>query len=252
MDTDLSREDMSLQGGKDRLDVVLPVYNEAGSIEQVIREIYAELSPRFEMRLIICEDGSSDGTKEILIKLSKSYPIRLIMSPERKNYSRAVTDGIMAAEAPYILILDADGQCDPKDFWNFWPCIDRYDLVIGWRIKRSDSTLRLLMSRSFKALYDSLFHVPIHDPSCPYVLTTKRVTAVLSAHLGLLRWGFWWEFIARAYRHGFSIHEVPVNYCNRISGDTRVFSLRKIPFIAVTHVLGLLKIWYETRASKSA
>lgn len=235
---------------KDRLDVILPVYNEAGSIEGVIKEIYEELALRLETRLVICEDGSNDGTKEILIKLSKIYPMRLIMGDERKGYARAVIDGMTAAEAPYILILDSDGQCDPKDFWRLWPWVDKHDIIIGWRVKRSDSPLRLFMSRSFKVIHDLLFHVPVHDPSCPYVLTTQRVIRKLTPHFGLLAAGFWWEFTARAHCQGFSIREVPINYRNRLSGNTRVYKLAKIPGIATTHVLGLFKIWYETRSSK--
>ena len=232
--------------------MILPAYNEVESIEGVIKEIYEELTLRIEARLVICEDGSRDGTKEVLKRLSEIYPTCIIMSEERKGYAQAIIDGIMATEAPYLLFFDTDGQYDPKDFWSFWSWIDRYDIVIGWRIDRSDSPLRLLMSRSFKFVHDALFHVPVHDPSCPYVLTTKGVADRLKPHMGLLGSGFWWEFIARAHRSGLSIREVPVHCRSRISGSSRVFELRRIPTIAVTHVLGLFRIWYETRASKSA
>jgi len=104
---------------KPELEVLLPVHNEADSIEGTVRELYDKLSPQVLLRFLICEDGSVDNTKEILCRLSEAIPMRLILSKERKGYSRAVKDGMTALEAPYLLCLDSDGQCDPKDFAKF-------------------------------------------------------------------------------------------------------------------------------------
>src|SRR5690242_6693846 len=100
-----------------QVEVFLPVYNEAESIEGTIREIYDELSQRVSLDVIICEDGSKDGTKEILRNLSKELPLRLDLNDGRRGYSRAVRDGMQMLDAEYLLCLDSDGQCDPKDFW---------------------------------------------------------------------------------------------------------------------------------------
>ena len=102
------------------LELLLPVHNEADSIENTVREMYAQLSPQVALRFLICEDGSRDNTKEILRNLAESLPMKLILSDARKGYSRAVKDGMKALEAPYLLCLDSDGQCDPKDFAKFW------------------------------------------------------------------------------------------------------------------------------------
>lgn len=112
------------------VEVLLPVHNEAETIEGTIREIYDELSRTVRMRFIICEDGSSDATKEILNSLCTRFPMKLMLSESRKGYSRAVRDGMKALDAPYLLCLDSDGQCDPKDFWKPWEvrrfrCADR-------------------------------------------------------------------------------------------------------------------------------
>ena len=76
------------------VEVLLPVHNEAESIEATIREIYEEFSPRVNVGFIICEDGSRDNTKEILRKLAAELPLRLNLSDERKGYSRAVREGM--------------------------------------------------------------------------------------------------------------------------------------------------------------
>src|ERR1700730_15632138 len=102
------------------VEVLLPVHNEAGSIEGTLREIYGELSRKVTIGFIVCEDGSEDNTQEILRRLAKDLPMRLNLSEGRKGYSRAVCEGMQMLESDYLLCLDSDGQCDPKDFWAFW------------------------------------------------------------------------------------------------------------------------------------
>ena len=118
------------------LEIFLPVHNEAESIEATIREIYNELSKKLSVGFIICEDGSRDNSKEILRTLAKELPLRLNLSDERRGYSRAVQDGIAMTESEFLLCLDSDGQCDPKDFWQFWEARNSADLTMGWRVNR--------------------------------------------------------------------------------------------------------------------
>jgi glycosyltransferase involved in cell wall biosynthesis len=73
---------VSVQTSKPELEVLLPVHNEADSIEATVREIYEVLSLQVSLRFIICEDGSVDDTKDILRELSKSLPMNLILSEE--------------------------------------------------------------------------------------------------------------------------------------------------------------------------
>ena len=152
-----------------------------------------------------------------------------------------------ALEAPYLLCLDSDGQCDPKDFAKFWRARTSSDLVLGWRVNRADTRLRKLMSRTFYKIYQSLYGVPVHDPSCPYVVVSKKVVDQLVAELGAMQQGFWWEFVARVHRRGFSMQELPVNHRLRSAGTTQVYKLRKLPGIGWRHFLALFKIWSQTR-----
>jgi glycosyltransferase involved in cell wall biosynthesis len=230
-----------------QLEILLPVHNEGDSIETVLRDIYAEISPRVPMRFIVCEDGSADNTKEVLTRLARELPMKLLLATERKGYSRAVRDGMQAMSAPYLLCLDSDGQCDPKDFWQFWDRRAASDVVLGRRVQRADPTWRRLCSRAFYLLYQALYHVPVHDPSCPYMLARQSVIAQLAPELGAMQQGFWWEFIARAQRRGFSIQELPVRHRQRFAGNTQVYKLRKVPGIGFRHVTALFTIWRQTR-----
>lgn len=89
-------------------------------------------------------------------------------------------------EADYVLCLDSDGQCDPKDFAKFWQNRDRTDIVIGWRVHRADSLLRRTFSRFFYLLYQVVFRTPVHDPSCPFVLFPREVAHRLGADLPIV------------------------------------------------------------------
>lgn len=227
------------------LEVLLPVHNEAESIERTLDEIYQAISPVANMRFIISEDGSRDGTSQILENLATRYPMKLITGPERKGYSRAVIDGLQVLEAPYVLCLDSDGQCDPADFAKFWSRCVRADVLIGWRVDRQDTRLRKFLSGMFKLYYRRLFGIPIHDPSCPFVLAPRRIVKQLIPQLGVLSQGFWWEFVARVWSHGYSIEELPITHRPRAAGQTQVYRLRKLPGIGWTHVTGLMYIWQD-------
>ena len=229
------------------VEVLLPVHNEGQSIEATIREIFEELSSRIDVGFIICEDGSRDNTKDVLTRLAKELPLRLNLTGERRGYSRAVRDGMHMLHADYLLCLDSDGQCDARDFQKFWDARKRCDVVLGWRVNRADTFVRRAFSRFFYLLYQLVLHVPVHDPSCPYVLIPRRVALQLVDHLGAMQQGFWWEFVARVHRGGYRIAELPVNHRLRSAGETQVYRWSRMPGIFIRHVLAIFRIWRETR-----
>jgi dolichol-phosphate mannosyltransferase len=233
------------------LEVLLPVHNEAESIENTIREIYLAVSQQASVRFIICEDGSADDTKAVLTRLAETLPLKLVMSDERKGYSRAVKDGMNLVEAEYLLCLDSDGQCDPNDFTKFWQARNRQDVAIGWRVNRSDNLLRRSLSRTFYLVYQAFYRVPVHDPSCPFVLAKRSVIQSVLPGLGEMKEGFWWEFVARVHRQGFSIKEFPVNHRRRAAGQTQVYRLRRMPGIGLRHFAALFTIWNQSRRKSS-
>jgi len=167
------------------LELIMPVCNEASSIYETLEEWYNELSYRINFRFAISEDGSKDNTKEVLQEAAKTLPILMDLADKRRGYGNAVLAAMHLTEAPFVLAVDSDGQCDPKDFWPFWEARENYDVVIGWRINRMDSFYRMVMSYAFKMMYRILFQVHLHDPSCPYVLVHRHVLDRLTPELGL-------------------------------------------------------------------
>jgi dolichol-phosphate mannosyltransferase len=228
------------------VEVLLPVHNEGASIEETLRGMQGELSGWAKVGFIVCEDGSKDNSKEVLRRLAAEMPLRLNLSDARKGYSKAMREGMMMVEADYLLCLDSDGQCDPKDFPKFWNHRESADVMIGWRQKRADTLMRRAFSRFFYLIYQAAFRTPVHDPSCPYVLFRREVAHQLAQDLGEMQEGFWWEFVACAHRRGYRIVEFPVNHQLRSAGKTQVYKWRKMPGIFFRHVAAIGKIRRKT------
>lgn len=145
-------------------------------------------------------------------------------------------------ESEFLLCLDSDGQCDPKDFWQFWEARNTADLVIGRRVNRQDNFTRKLFSRFFYIIYQFVFHTPSGDPSCPYLLMSSHLVRRIYPQMGAMEQGCWWEFVARVHGNGFSIRELPVNHRLRAAGVTQVYRWKKMPGIFVRHVAALFEI----------
>jgi len=181
-------------------------------------------------------------------KVAETIPVKLISEPIRKGYSRAVIDGFRATEAPLVGFIDSDGQCDPEDLPKLMALMPDHDMVIGYRNPRSDHWIRLAMSGAFKVVYKTLFDIPFKDPSCPYlVIKRDALMTILGGNVGILKQGFWWEFLARAVAARLSIAEVPVRHRVRASGTTQVYKPTKVPRIAAEHLVGLLKLRDELK-----
>jgi len=237
----------------DTIDIVLPVHNEGASIGQTLREFHkvVMIEGGQPVRFVICEDGSSDDTVPVLQKLSEELPIKLISDPVRKGYSRAVIDGFRGTTSEWVGFIDSDGQCDPADLLKLEKLRPGYDLVMGWRNPRQDAWIRKTMSGAFKMVYLMLFRVKMRDPSCPYLLISRKgLEKILAGNVGILKQGFWWEFLARAVAANLKIVEHPVKHRVRAAGETVVYRPLKVPRIAAEHLIGLFRLRRELDASR--
>ena len=232
-----------------QVDLVIPVHNEAESITATLREFH-EVTEKagVPIRFVVCEDGSSDGTADVVAKLEGELPLQLVTSSERKGYSRAVLDGLAEAKAEYVGFMDGDGQYDPADFVTLYEHRDDADVVIGYRNPRKDHPVRKAMSGAFRLVYERLFPVRLSDPSSPFGIAKREpLQAALPASAGVLPQGFWWEFYARVEASGLSLKEMPVTHRVRAAGETQVYRPTKVPGIASVHLRGLVSLRRELR-----
>jgi len=229
----------------EKIQIVTPVYNEEKNIYATIKNFFTEYqNSNFEISFIISEDGSTDNSINIINKLKETYNIKLLSSPERKNYTDAVLIGLRETTSKIISFVDSDGQYDPKDLKRLYKNLEPGKIVIGYRYPRVDNIFRLFISGSFKKLYEVLLKIKLNDPSCGYFMAYRKdIESIINKDaVGLIKEGFWWEFYAWCTKRNLDIVEIPIKHFNRKYDNTVVFKLRKIPGIAYRNIIGLFKL----------
>jgi glycosyltransferase involved in cell wall biosynthesis len=223
--------------------VLMPVHNEADIIENVVLEFYETVGRRIPVEIVLSEDGSVDGTKDVIMKLSKKVPLEAVLSPSRKGYAGGIKDGLKLVRAEYVLITDSDGQHTAEDFWRLWSLREKYDIVSGWRVERADSFYRRVISKTFQLMAKMFLNTPsLRDVTAPYKLMRTEVARSIAEECKYMRESFWTEFTIRACSMGASICEVPVAHRKRNNGATNVYKPYKMPKIVFSQFRALVKL----------
>lgn len=212
------RESPSCPTGVLDLSVVVPVYDEAESLPELYRELsetLGELPLRSE--IIFVDDGSTDGSNEILRSLH-AIDRRVQVIELRRNFgkSAALAAGFRVARGNFIVTLDADLQDDPREIPRLLQELARADLVSGWKSPRRDPWTKRLPSLVFNATVRFLTGVRLHDVNCG--LKAYRAEVVREIPL----YGELHRFIPiLAHARGFRVVEVAVAHRPRRYGRSK-------------------------------
>lgn len=230
---------------KSSVSIVLPVHNEKDVIEEVIAAIYKNVYSKLDdAEFIVAEDGSTDGTKEVLERLAGKYPIRLVIGGQRKGYSRAVKDALSLATKDIVFFLDSDGQHKESDFWKLLPFIEDFDVVSGYKYPRLDTPLRLFISRVMNALIFFMFGCFFRDINSGFKLFRKPALAeLLSKYEGLDFISA--ELLIKAVLLKMKTAEVPVLHYERKFGESRGLPASNLPQKISKLLLDLTRIWFR-------
>ncbi len=225
------------------ISVVLPVFNEKKSLFYVIDTWHKFfVNQNINHEFVVCEDGSTDGTKQLIKEIKSKYPISDQSSKKRLGYGGGVTRGILASKYDYILCIDSDGQCMPDSFMEFYNCNENADIIIGNRNPRKDPKLRIIYSKLLKIFHDILFNSNISDPSCPYILAKKQVYLELLPKLSYVKEAYWWGFVGAAIMSKKKVIELNIKHFERYDGSSVVYKFSKMPSIIMRNLLGLVKL----------
>jgi glycosyltransferase involved in cell wall biosynthesis len=202
-----------------KLSVIIPVYNEVESIDEMHAALRGALST-FDHELILVDDGSTDGTLERLEALADKDREHTVVIEFRRNFGQtaAIAAGIDHATGDVIVLIDADLQEDPADIPMLVAKIEEgYDVVSGWRRERKDAFLtRTLPSRIANALISAVTGVALHDYGCTLKAYRREVLQ------GFRLYGEMHRFIpAYAGGVGARIIEVPVTHRPRLRGKAK-------------------------------
>lgn len=198
--------------------IVVPLKNE----EENIVELICEIEPVMEglgqpWELICVDDGSTDGTLEVLKKLkaSKEY-LRILAFNENYGQTSGFDAGFKAARGKFVITLDGDRQNDPQDIPKLITYSAHYDLVAGWRAERKDPLSKKITSKLANFIRSRLCADGIHDTGCSLKLYRKSALDQIKLYHGMHR------FLPALFKiEGFKIIEVPVNHRERVKGKTK-------------------------------
>lgn len=228
------------------ISVVVPVYNEVGGIENVVRSLHDKVLSKVPgSELIVAEDGSADGTKEVLSRLQAELGFTLISGPARKGYTRAVKDALLLPKRDIIFFSDSDGQHDPEDFFKLYPHIGDNDIVIGRKCPRRDPLHRRILSYGYNKAIGLLFGLWLRDIDSGFRLLRRSVVEEILPQTRTLKHCVSSEYVIRAFMAGYRICEAPVTHIARPHGTTAIFHPADLPKICFGLLLGLLKIKME-------
>ena len=231
------------------ISVLLIAYNEAETISGIVKTYNDEICRKLPSLIIVAEDGSTDGTKEILASLKNELPFVLLSDPNRKGYAKAVSDALRYCNSDWVFFSDSDGQYSPSDFWKLWKQHDYYDMVIGSKVRRSESMHRTVLAKGFHEIANGLFGLNLHDSDCGFRLVRKEVISLIIDEVRFLKYSFWAEFTIRACLEGFRIREVPIKHSSRAHGNTHIYEPSKIPMIVLKQLKGLAHLYVDVRNS---
>ncbi len=164
------------------LSVILPAYNEEHAIASTVNDVLAALTGRIkDFEVIVVNDGSADRTGTIVESIAhKDSRVRLLTHAVNQGYGATLADGFAAATKELTFFMDSDGQFDIRDLFQFFPSIDEYDAVLGYRIQRQDTWMRKLNAWGWKMLIGIVLGVHVRDIDCAFKLLHTDFSAELS------------------------------------------------------------------------
>lgn len=173
---------------KESVYFVMPAYNEAANIEEVIQQWYpiceTIVAEGNDAKLVIANDGSKDKTYAIMQKLQAKYPLFKPLDKENSGHGSTVLYLYRYAinnKADFIFQTDSDGQTLPEEFWQMWENRHNFDFQIGTRGGRQDGVSRVFVTKTLRFVVWLMFHVWVKDANTPFrLMNAKRLEKTLT------------------------------------------------------------------------
>ena len=226
-----------------KLSVVMPVYNEIGTIAEILRRVRAVqlavpvgygpengIAVQFEREIVIVDDGSTDGTREILHTLEGEPDVVVVFHEHNQGKGAAVRTGLQHASGDVMLVQDADLEYDPRDYPALLqPIVEgRSQVVYGSRFRggptRAMFFWHMAGNRFLTLVTNVLYDTILSDMETCYKVFTREVAEQLD--LKAPGWGFDPEITAQILKRGYRIYEVPISYTGREFEEGKKISWR--------------------------
>ena len=224
------------------LTLFFPCYNDAGTIGSLVAAadvVGGRLVRDYE--IIVVDDGSIDGSRQLLNDLKNTYPkLRIIYHGFNKGYGAALRTGFTHATKDLIFYTDGDGQYDIYDLLKIFPIMQEgIDIVNGYKIVRNDPYFRTIIGIVYLRMMRLLFNFHIRDVDCDFrLMRTKIFNHVkLKHHSGVICL----EMIKKMEAAGYRFAEFPVYHYHRTYGKSQFFNFKRL----IKTAYNILVLWYE-------
>jgi glycosyltransferase involved in cell wall biosynthesis len=193
----------------------MPVYNERATVEEMIRRV---LAVRMRIELIVVDDGSSDGTREILGALARELPIKLVLQPANAGKGAALRRGFEDVTGDVVVIQDADLEYSPEEFPQLMELIaqGRADVVYGSRFlgrHRVFLFTHYAGNRFLTLITNVLYNTMLTDMETCYKM--MRTEVLRSMSLRSNGFGIEPELTAKIFKRHYRVYEIPITYDGR-------------------------------------
>ncbi|MEK7517150.1 MAG: glycosyltransferase, partial [Patescibacteria group bacterium] len=222
-----------------KISIIVPVYNEADSIDMFLARIYSAFDKsKLTFEIIFADDNSTDGTFEKIQKISKSVnknkgkKIKLFRKEGKKGKAFSLIEGFRRATGSVIAMTDGDLQYPPEAIPLMVDELENADIVVANRKSYDGAILRRVLSKSFSLAFGRLLFGLNHDVQSGLKVMTREVIELIK-FMPSSSWTFDLEFLHRARQAGFVIEDFDISFSRRKKGTS------KIDFIKTTFEIGV-------------
>ncbi len=195
-----------------KLTVLIPIYNEIHTIREILKRV---LATGLAYEILLVDDGSVDGTRDVLKEYEGQEPFRVILHEKNQGKGAAVRTGIKNATGDVLLIQDADLEYDPRDYPKILQPIEEglADVVYGSRFlgapRRVAMFWHMIANKLLTLMTNILYDTILTDMETGYKVFRKEV---VDFPLHAKRFEFEPEFTAKILKRGVRIYEVPISF----------------------------------------